>query len=129
MNNEKVLRNLLLAVLAGFILGAATVTAIGYTGAKRASSQLNQLKSALADSQRSNDELASELRSARALAEQHRELDEEIASSLSEGMAAISKARTDYERGLAQLRFAAKIFDLLRRRYDPSYQGASEEDH
>ncbi|GEM_PF-4685269 len=126
--NEKV-KLCIVACLIGIILGASTATwIVGRNSARERAGY----ESTLADWERRNNELNNQLREARALDTERRKLDEErrvmdaeIERTLREGLGAISQARSDYERGLIQLRFAKDIFEVLRKRYDPAYHGAA----
>jgi NAD(P)-dependent dehydrogenase (short-subunit alcohol dehydrogenase family) len=123
------IRDFLVVLLIGFVLGASVGIGI-YT--RTILSERGQHELVVADWERRTNELNNQLREARALDAERRKLDEErramdaeIERTLREGLGDISKARSDYERGLIQLRFAKDIFEVLRRRYDPAYHGAA----
>jgi hypothetical protein len=125
-------RDLLVILLIGFVLGASVGIGLYARSASGIVAERNRLKSLVADWERRYNDLNSQLREARALDAERRvvdderkRLDAEIERTLKQGMGDLGKARSDYERGLIQLRFARDIFEVLRRRYDPAYHGAS----
>lgn len=74
-------------------------------------------QSAVADRDRETELLDSQLRVSGALAQQNRQLSKQLTAALREHLGIVSAARGDYERGLADLKFAAKIFEILRGYY------------
>lgn len=115
-------RTYFVLVLIGLVLGASI--GIGFCRHATASirAERDQFKSAMEQWRSRAGQLDTELRSVREAAAVNRQLDEEITRTLREGVAAVSAARTDYERGLQQLYFARDIFNILRERYDPDYK-------
>jgi len=123
------IRDFLIVLLIGFVLGASFGIGL-YAKTIRAERQQHEL--IVADWKQRFESVDSQLREARALDAERRVLDDErkrldaeIERTLKQGLGDISKARSDYERGIIQLRFARDIFEVLRRRYDPAYHGAA----
>lgn len=120
------LRTGIVLVLIGLVLGASI--GIGFCRYATASirAERDRLKSALAEWRSRAGQLDTELRTIREEAAVNRKLDEEITRTLREGVAAVSAARTEYDRGLQQLYFARDIFNILRKRFDPDYKAPDE---
>lgn len=114
------LRNVLIALLVGIVLGASVGIGLYARNTTDIVAERDGLKLAVEDWERKYGELDRQLREARQLDDERRKLDEEIARTLREGARAVSAARTDYERGLAQLKFAKDIFEILRKKFDLS---------
>jgi len=118
-------RTRLIAGIAGAMLGAGAACGIclwinhGNTTTQRA--VVAAYQSALADRDGQLELLDSQLRDARALAQQDRRLREQLTVALREHLGIVGAARGDYERGLANLKFAAKIFDILKRHYSQDH--------
>lgn len=114
------IRDLLFVLLIGIILGSGTATwIVGRNSARERAGY----ESALADRDRQLADLTRELGEARGLAGQRVELDREIMATITEGMGAINKARSEYERALAGVKLAQSVYETLRKYYDPGYQG------
>lgn len=114
------IRDLLFVLLIGIILGSGTATWIVGRNSAR---ELAGYESALADRDRQLADLTRELGEARGLAGQRVELDREIMATITEGMGAINKARSEYERALAGVKLAQSVYETLRKYYDPGYKG------
>jgi len=119
-------RTYFVLVLVGLVLGASIGIGFYRSASVSVRAERDQLRSAVAEWRERAGQLDTELRSVRDQAEANRRLDEEIARTLREGIAAVNAARTDYERGIQQLYFARDIFNILRERYDPDYKTPGE---
>lgn len=123
--NEKT-KEFITGLCAGIILFGAiglfsiTIITTNYTRTRK------QLESSLADRDRQLTELTRELAEARGLVEQRRAVDTELMGTIQQGMAAISAARSEYERALAGVRLAQAVFEKLRRIYDVGDNTASK---
>ncbi len=125
--NAKI-RAYFVAFLCGFVVGAGIVGGFWLYDAGRdaaaSRSIISAYQSALADWQRRAAELDGQLTELRNMARQNRELAARLDGVVTANMDAVAKARSEYERGVAQLRLAAAIYDVLRRYYDQGYNPA-----
>lgn len=119
------IRDFLVVLLIGFVLGASVGIGIY---ARTATVERREHELVVADWERRYNELDNQLRDLGGMARQNRELNAELVSTFRENMGIISSARSEYERGLANLKLAARIFEILKRYYgsdnkDPSPPG------
>lgn len=128
---EKI-RNYIFAGFFGLLIGAGIVSGcwLYHAGRNTAANRaiLTAYQSTLADWQRRAAELDEELGSIKSDARQSAELSRQLTATFAEHFTNITKARSENERAIAQLRLAITIFNVLRSYYDPGYHQSAESD-
>lgn len=123
---EKTFNRALLLLGIGLALGAGITSGIflwiNHNNASTQRAVIAAYQSALADRDGQLVLLDSQLRELGGMAQQNRQLSEQLVSAFREHLGIISQARSDYERGLANLKLAEKIFRILRSHYDQDYK-------
>jgi cell division protein FtsL len=118
-----------ICLLAGIIIGAGGVGYAVHRQSTALRSELTEYKSVVAARNRQLELLNLELVVARKLADDRRELDEqrkqldaEINDIITAGSRIVSEARTEYDKAVERLKLHSRIYDALRRYYDPNYK-------
>ena len=123
---EKTLNRTLLLLGIGLALGAGITAGIflwiNHNNASTQRAVIAAYQSSLADRDGQLVLLDSQLRELGGMALKNRQLSEQLVSAFREHLGIIGQARSDYERGLANLKLAEKIFRILRSHYDQDYK-------
>lgn len=126
------IRSYFFAGVIGLLLGAGVVGGcwVYHAGRDAAANRsiIAAYQSTMADWQRRAAELDGQLTELRAATQHNTELTKQLNDAVAANIGAVTAARSDYERAIAQLQLARAVYNVLRSYYDPGYHQPTKSD-